>query len=81
MDSFDKKHDSCHKATLKRGISHMQYPDWLKNKKAIITTKNKDEECFNLLSQLLYIMKNLIIIQKKSIILNLLLINMIEINF
>ena len=43
----------------------MQYPDWLKNKKAIITTKNKDEECFNLLSQLLYIMKNLIIIQKK----------------
>lgn len=59
----------------------MQYPDWLKNKKAIITTKNKDEECFNLLSQLLYIMKNLIIIQKKSIILNLLLINMIEINF
>ena len=59
----------------------MQYPDWLKNKKAIITTKNKDEECFNILSQLLYIMKNLIIIQKKSIILNLLLINMIEINF
>lgn len=59
----------------------MQYPDWLKNKKAIITTKNKDEECFNLLSQLLYIMKNLIIIQKKSIILNFLLINMIEINF
>ena len=59
----------------------MQYPDWLKNKKAIITTKNKDEECFNILSQLLYIMKNLIIIQKKSIILNLLLINMIGKNF
>ena len=59
----------------------MQYPDWLKNKKAIITTKNKDEECFNILSQLLYIMKNLIIIQKKSIILNLLLINMTGKNF
>lgn len=59
----------------------MQYPHWLKNKKAIITTKNKDEECFNILSQLLYIMKNLIIIQKKSIILNLLLINMIGKNF
>ena len=50
FDNFNNKYDSCHKTILKRSISHIEYPDWLKNNKQIITRKNKDEECFNIQS-------------------------------
>ena len=35
-----------HKISLNRGGSYISSPDWLKNKKATINPKNKDNECF-----------------------------------
>ena len=35
-----------HKISLNRGGSYTDCPAWLKNKKAIINPKNKDNECF-----------------------------------
>ena len=35
-----------HQLTLMRGSSYLPLPNWLAHKKAIITPKNKDQECF-----------------------------------
>ena len=35
-----------HKISLKRGESYIDSPEWLKNKKATINPKNKDDKCF-----------------------------------
>ena len=35
-----------HKLALTRGGSYIELPKWLKSKKAVIKTQNKDEECF-----------------------------------
>ena len=35
-----------HKISLNRGGSYVDSPDWIKNKKATINRKNKDNECF-----------------------------------
>ena len=36
---------SLHKISLNRGGSYIDSPEWLKNKKATINPKNKDNEC------------------------------------
>ena len=36
----------CHKVNFKRGGSYTESPDWIKNKKATINLKNKDDKCF-----------------------------------
>ena len=35
-----------HKTSLKRGKSYIKSPEWLKNKRAAINPKNKDNKCF-----------------------------------
>ena len=35
-----------HKRSLRRGKSYMKSPEWLKNKRAIISTKNNNGKCF-----------------------------------
>ena len=35
-----------HQLELTRGGSHIESPDWIASKKAVINPKNKDEECF-----------------------------------
>ena len=36
-----------HKTSLKRGKSYIKSPEWLRNKKAAINPKNKDNKCFH----------------------------------
>ena len=45
FDSVDLLHYHLHKISLKRGKSYIDSPEWLKNKKATINPKNKDNEC------------------------------------
>ena len=35
----------CHKK-FRRGVSYIDFSDWIKNKKASINPKNKDDKCF-----------------------------------
>ena len=36
----------CQKSDLKRGASHIDSSDWIKNKKATINPENNDAKCF-----------------------------------
>ena len=46
FDSTDLLYYKLHKISLNRGGSYIDSPDWMKNKKATINPKNKDNECF-----------------------------------
>ena len=46
FDSVDILYYKFHKISLNRGGSYIDSPDWIKNKKATINPKNKDNECF-----------------------------------
>ena len=46
FESIDLLYYSLHKISLNRGGSYIDSPDWIKNKKATINPKNKDNECF-----------------------------------
>ena len=46
FESVDLVHYILHKISLNRGRSYIDSPDWIKNKKATINPKNKDNECF-----------------------------------
>ena len=46
FESVDLLHYILHKISLNRGGSYIDSPDWIKNKKATINPKNKDNECF-----------------------------------
>ena len=35
-----------HRLVLTRGSSYNELPEWMKSKKAVINSQNKDEECF-----------------------------------
>ena len=39
-------HYKCHKVNYKRGGSYIDSPDWIKNKKATIDSKNEGNESF-----------------------------------
>ena len=46
---FDSVNSLCyklHKTSLNRGGSYINFPKWLKNKKATINPKNNDDKCF-----------------------------------
>ena len=45
-DSADVLYYSLNKVSLSRGQSYIDSPKWLKNKKATINPKNKDDKCF-----------------------------------
>ena len=44
--SVDLLYYHLQKLSLKRGKSHIDSPEWLKNKKATINPKNNDDKCF-----------------------------------
>ena len=46
FERFDLLYYSLHKISLNRGGSYIDSPDWIKNKRAKINPKNKDNECF-----------------------------------
>ena len=46
FDSVQLLYCKCHKIKLKRGGSHTDSPDWIKNKKAAINPKSADDKCF-----------------------------------
>ena len=46
FDSIDLLQYKLHKISLNRGGSYIDSSDWIKNKKATINPKNKDNECF-----------------------------------
>ena len=46
FDSVDLLYYKLHKISLNRGGSCIDSPDWIKNKKATINSKNKGNECF-----------------------------------
>ena len=45
FDSFELLHYRLHKISLNRGGSYIDSPKWLKNKRATINPKNKDDKC------------------------------------
>ena len=45
-DGVDVLYYNLNKVSLSRGGSYIESPKWLKNKKAKINPKNKDEKCF-----------------------------------
>ena len=45
-DRVDALYYNLHKVSLNRGGSYIVSPKWLKNKKATINLKNKDDKCF-----------------------------------
>ena len=47
-DSVDLQYYHLQKTSLKRtGLSYIDFPEWLKNKKATINLKNNDDNCFH----------------------------------
>ena len=46
FESVDLLYHSLHKISLNRGGSYIDSPNWIKNTKAKINPKNKDNECF-----------------------------------
>ena len=46
FDSVDLLLYKLHKITLNRGGSYIDSPKWLRNKKATVNPKNKDDKCF-----------------------------------
>ena len=46
FDSTDALYYDLNKISLNRGGSHIDSPEWLKNKKATINLQNKDDRCF-----------------------------------
>ena len=45
FDSDNYIHHHFQKISLNRGGSYIECPEWLKNKKATINTKNNDDKC------------------------------------
>ena len=45
-ESVDLLYCSLHKLSLNRGWSCIDFPKWLKNKRATQNPQNKDNECF-----------------------------------
>ena len=77
-DSVDVLYDNLNKVSLSRGGSYIDFPKWLKNKKATINPQNrKDDKCFQYALTVALNHEQIKIIQKEYQGLNLLLINTI----
>ena len=46
FDSVQLMYYKHHKVNFKRGSSYFDSPDWIKKKKATISSKNTDDKCF-----------------------------------
>ena len=46
FDSVDVLHYNLNKISLNHGRLYVDFPKWLKNKKATINPKNNDDKCF-----------------------------------
>ena len=46
FDSVDALYYDLNKISLSRGESYIDFPEWLKNKKALINPKNNNDKCF-----------------------------------
>ena len=46
FDGVDALYYDLSKVSLSRGESYKDFPEWLKNKKATINSKNNDDKCF-----------------------------------
>ena len=46
FDNVDLLLYKLHKISLNRSGSYVNSPEWLKNKKATVNPKNKDDKCF-----------------------------------
>ena len=46
FESVDLLSYSFHKTSLKRAKSYIKSPEWVKNKRATVNPKNKDNKCF-----------------------------------
>ena len=46
LDKIMHLYINFHRLVLTRGSSYNELPEWLKSKKAVINSQNKDEECF-----------------------------------
>ena len=46
FDSGQLMYCKCHKVNFRHGDSYIDYPDWIKKKKATINTENKDDDKF-----------------------------------
>ena len=46
LDKIMHLYINFHRLVLTRGSSYNELPEWMKSKKAVINSQNKDEECF-----------------------------------
>ena len=46
FDSADALYYNLNKISLNRGVSYIDSPEWLKNKKLTVNPKNNDDKCF-----------------------------------
>ena len=46
LDKIMHLYIDFYRLALTRGGSYIELPKWVKSKKAVINTKNKDEDCF-----------------------------------
>ena len=46
LDKITQLYINFHRLALTRGGSYIELLEWLKSKKAVINSQNKDEECF-----------------------------------
>ena len=77
FDSVDALYYDLNKISLNRDGSYIFSPEWLKNKKATINSKNKDDKCFQYALAVALNYQNIKTIQKEYQTLNSLLINII----
>ena len=76
-DSVDALYYDLNKISLNRDGSYIFSPEWLKNKKTTINSKNKDDKCFRYALAVALNYQNIKTIQKEYQSLNSLLINII----
>ena len=65
FDRVDLLHYSFHKISLNRGGSYIDFPEWIKNKKATINPRNNGDKCFQYALISHSIMNKLKVIQKE----------------
>ena len=48
FDSLKIMYCKCNKVNFRRGVWYIDSQDWIKKKKAIINSTNKNDKCFNM---------------------------------
>ena len=72
FENVDSLYYNLHKISLNRGVSYIDFPGWIKNKRATINPKSTDDKCFrDTIAAALNLKKKLKITQKEYLILSL----------